>query len=111
MAKFSGVIGFKTALVEVRPDVYKEIKEEKKVYGDLIKNIKQSTDVNEINGGMNLSVKVSFVADPYTRLNFADIQYIKLSRDKTAKKWRVKSADITQPPRIILEIGGLYNDD
>ena len=54
-----------------------------------------------------MDAQISIVADPYIRNNFMDIAYV----EWLGYKWRVTSVDPTQFPRIVLELGGLYNGD
>lgn len=56
------------------------------------------------NSDIEVSKRISIVGDPFAYQNFMNITYI----EWMGAKWTVSSVDV-QFPRLILEIGGLYN--
>lgn len=104
MAKFSGKIGFMTDAAETSPGVWTEGVIEKSYRGDLIRaGLDQDTD-NEVIDGVNLTNRVSIVADEYAYNNFQSIRYVQWMN----ARWKVTSIDL-QHPRLILSLGGVWN--
>lgn len=102
MGKFSGEIGF-AVTKETTPGVWTETIVEKHYYGDTIKNTRM-LDGNNVNSDINISNRISIVADPFAQLNFHAIRYVCYM----GNKWKVSSIDV-EYPRLILSLGGLYN--
>lgn len=104
MTKFYGNIGFiKTK--EIDPGVYVEKPIERPYKGDIIRNIhrwEQSQD--SINSNININNSISIVADDFVVNNVPYIRYV----EWMGGYWDITSVDV-QPPRLILEIGGVYN--
>ena len=105
MARFYGVIGFYFDEEEIRPGIWDKIIEERTVYGDLIRNIKRTENTNQSNDNININNQVSFLADSYAMDNFHHIKYVKYF----GGKWAVTSVEVAYP-RLILNLGGVYND-
>lgn len=104
MAKFSGMIGF-AELVETKPGVWAEDIIEHKYYGDLVRNNRRLQSANQLNDDINIANEISIIADPYAKQNFHSMRYVKFM----GTKWKVSSVDV-QYPRLILSLGGVYND-
>lgn len=103
MARFYGTIGF-CRTVETRPSVYTEEWETRNYYGDVLRNIRRWQSTENLNDDIVLNNQISIVADSYVLENFAYIKYVEWS----GAKWKVSNVDV-QYPRLILEIGGVYN--
>lgn len=101
--KWSGVIGYSKAS-EVRPGVYDYDITERKHVGDLVRNTRRTEDADRIVDERRLNNSVSLVADAFLMQNFADMVYITMF----GTKWRVTTVEVV-PPRLILQIGGVYN--
>lgn len=107
MSRFYGKLGYATGTVETKPGVWVEggiI--EKEVVGILLRDSRSLDLSSKINPDINLSNKLSIMADPYARENYQSIKYVKLMG--TDVKWRVISVEI-QYPRLTLMLGGVYN--
>lgn len=104
MAKFYGNIGY-SGMIETEPGIWDESIIEKPYYGDLVRNNSRYQNSGEVNDNIILSNNISVVADPYARENFSHIRYVEFM----GAKWKVTNAEV-QYPRIILTIGGLYNE-
>lgn len=105
MAKWSGNIGFDGGTVEVKPGVWKPKIIERPYFGDLIRNSRlQQTSVGT-NDNVNINNQISIVADPYANEHIFSMLYVEFQ----GANWKVSSVDASQPPRLILQIGGLYN--
>lgn len=107
MAKYFGKIGFAETAESV-PGVWKEQIVEHEYYGDITRNMssRHQANSNELNEDILLSNQISVLADPYAFHNFQSIRYIEWMNTK----WKVSSVEV-QFPRLILEIGGVYNGD
>ena len=105
MAKFSGIVGY-SATVETSPGVWKKKFVERNCYGDLVRGSKRNDNSDKVNNDISVDAQVSIIADPYARVNFMNIAYVEWQ----GIKWKVTSVDPTQYPRIILNLGGLFNE-
>ena len=104
MAKWYGVIGFRNT-VETVPGIWENQVIDKNYYGDVlsIRNRNQST--SNINSDISISNKISIIADPFANEKFYDIVYVEFM----SHKWKVSEVEVNYP-RLILSIGGLYNE-
>ena len=103
MAKFYGAIGY-IVQVKTGPGVWED-KEVEKIYrGDVILNQQRWQKSEEISDNFNLDNSISILADEFAYDNIGYIKYIVYR----GKKWCVQSLSINRP-RIVLQIGGLYN--
>ena len=105
MSKWSGVIGFKDEF-ERSSSIWVEDIIEKEYYGDIIKNYKFSESVSEINDSININNQFSVISDPYALENFHKMIYITYM----GTKWKIRNVEI-QYPRVILGVGGVYNEE
>lgn len=103
MAKFKGAIGY-VSQVETAPGVWEDQATEKNYRGDVILNQERWQPTEGANDNLNLDNSISIIADNYAYANLGYIKYIVWHR----QKWKVQSLAINRP-RIVLQIGGLYN--
>lgn len=103
MAKWCGVIGYAETL-EIEPGVWSEEFTERKYYGDLLRNSRRLQGSQQVNDDITISNQISIFADPYAVQHFHAIRYAELF----GTKWKVSSVEV-QYPRLILELGGIYN--
>lgn len=106
MAKFYGKIGYSETL-ETSPGVWEEAITEREYFGDHIRNINKFQSSEYLNDNITLSNSISIISDNYSRSNFHLMRYI--SFDNSDIKWKILSVEI-QYPRLILTIGGVYNE-
>ncbi len=104
MAKFYGAIGY-AATVETKPGVWEEQITERKYFGDLIRNTRRFQSSGNLNDDLNISNEISIVADPFANENFHTMRYV----EYMGTKWKVSNVDV-QYPRLVLSIGGVYNE-
>lgn len=104
MAKYSGKIGF-SERVETDPGIWEEVTNEYQYYGDLVRNISNYQNSGGVNDNININNSISIVANPYAIQNFQHIRYVTF----LGNKWKVTNVEV-QYPRLILTIGGLYNE-
>lgn len=102
--KFCGNIGFAKP-DEVRPGVWQESVIEHCYFGDVTRNLRRLQDNAKVNSDINISNEISIVADPFAKENFHAMRYVVFM----GAKWKIESVEV-QYPRLILSIGGLYND-
>ena len=104
MAKFYGEIGY-AITQETKPGVWEEILVKKHVCGEQLNTRSKWQTSNYLNDNIDISNQLSIVADPFAYQNFYNIRYVEYQ----GCKWKVTSVEI-QRPRLILSIGGVYND-
>ncbi len=105
--KFSGKIGFWIKDKKIKKGVFKEEIIEKDYVGDIIRNIRRFQSVeDQQNKNLVLNNKLSIISDLYMRENWGSIKYVLWNETK----WEVTSIDIGSYPRVIIEIGGVYNE-
>ena len=103
MTRWCGVIGYAETL-EIEPGVWSEEFTERKYYGDLLRNSRRIQGSQQVNDDITISNQISILADPYAVQHFHAIRYAELF----GTKWKVSSVEV-QYPRLILELGGIYN--
>ena len=103
MTRWCGVIGY-AETIEVEPGVWSEEFTERKYYGDLLRNSRRLQGSQQVNDDITISNQISILADPYAVQHFHAIRYAELF----GTKWKVSSVEV-QYPRLILELGGIYN--
>lgn len=103
MAKFYGEVGY-GLLNENRPGVYGEIIVERKYYGDILDMNRKLESSDQVNDNINITNKISIVADPYANENFSSMRYVRFM----GARWKVTNVEV-RPPRLILTTGGVYN--
>lgn len=104
MAKWFGEIGF-VVTGQTSPGVWEEQVIKRNYYGDLFRNTRRLQTADKINDDINISNEISIVADPFAYENFHSIRYVEFM----GAKWKVSNVEV-QYPRLILTIGGLYNE-
>ena len=102
--KFHGAIGFATTK-ETTPGVWEEVITEQSYYGDVTRNTRKLQNSEGLNDDINIGNDISIVANPYVMSNIYAMRYIVFQ----GAKWKISNVDV-QYPRLILSIGGLYND-
>lgn len=104
--KFSGKIGFWEKDEEMKPGVFKPKIVEKSYTGDVLRNIRRFQTVeNQQNDNLVISNRLSILSDLYMQKNWSSIKYVFWNN----VKWKVNSVDIGSYPRVIIELGGVYN--
>lgn len=104
MNKFYGDIGF-SVIEETAPSVFGESLVKRKYYGDIHKLSRRIYIQNQINESIDINYSISIIADAFASDNMFDIRTVEFM----GKDWKVTNIEWSFP-RIILTIGGLYND-
>ena len=101
--KFSGPIGF-AETKEIRQGVFQDEVVEKFYKGDITRKISKWQNSENANDNLNVNNEISIVANEYAFSHFHSIKYVVWM----GTAWKVNSITV-EPPRLILEIGGVYN--
>ena len=104
MAKFCGTVGYGETK-ETRPGVWDDVLTEREYYGDVLQFSRRWERGEHLNDDLNVTNKISIVADPFACLNFHAIRYVVWM----GTKWKVTDVEV-QYPRLLLTIGGVYNE-
>lgn len=104
MAKFYGNIGFGST-VETRKGVWEPSITELSYSGDILSNNWRRQSTEHINDDITISNEISIIADPYANENFSSMKYVVYM----GIKWKITNVSV-QFPRLILTLGGVYNE-
>lgn len=103
MARWYGSVGFAESK-ETKPGVWTPVITERTYFGEIIQNFRKLESSDQVNDDVNVSNKISIVADPYAEQNFHKIRYAEFM----GAKWKVGNVEV-QRPRLILTLGGVWN--
>lgn len=104
MAKWHGKIAYRVES-ETSPGVWKPTMVIKEYKGDLTRNSRR-LDMQYVNPDLNISNDISIIADAFANFNFHKMVWVEFR----GVKWKITSVDASEPPRLKLTIGGLYNE-
>ena len=103
MGKWAGKIGFAVPK-ETTPGVWKDEIVQRTYYGDMTRNTRRLQSSGNLNDNLVIANELSIIADPYANENFHAIRYAEFM----GTKWKISSVQV-QFPRLILELGAVYN--
>lgn len=106
--KYYGNAGFRLKDVEVEPDVYEPQLVVKRVRGDVISSRyrrDQNGDKSTIDN-IRITNQISLVADQFFMKHISNLLYMEYQ----GVKWKVESFDVGKAPRVIVDLGGVYNE-
>lgn len=104
MPKIYTKVGFGVCS-ETSTDVWTYAITEKYYYGELTQPISRWSVGDKVNDDQTVNGTISIVTDPFATENWRQIKYIEFM----GTNWKVTSVEI-QYPRLILSLGGEYND-
>lgn len=105
MAKWHGLVGY-IKPVETSPGVYSSETTERNYYGDITRNSRGWSAPSEgTNDNLTLNNQISIIADSFATSNSGYMKYVEIM----GAKWKITNIEI-QYPRLVLTIGGLYNE-
>ena len=104
MPKWYGKIGYGVT-EETSPGVWTEEIVARQYYGDIIRNLRRLETSDQVNDNVSVSNEISIVSDPSAFENFHSIRWVEFM----GSKWKVTSVEV-QYPRLLLSLGGVYND-
>ncbi len=103
MAKFYGRIWYaERKLTDL--DVYSEELTERWYSGDVARNTRRYEVGEDINDNLNVGNTISILADPFAYQNFHKMRAI----EWMGTAWKINTVEVHRP-RLILQIGGVYN--
>lgn len=105
--KYYGAIGFQEDNVEVRPGVFRSQIVDHMYRGDYNRVSYSYRSSEHLNDDITVSAEVSIVGDSHAFLNLNHIRYVTWR----GTKWKVINIDDSKHPRIVLTIGGEWNDN
>lgn len=105
MAKFYGKIGY-AITEETTPGVWEERIIERVYYGDVTRNSRRLQSSENLNDNIVISNEIGIVADPFAYQNFHQMRYV----EYMGAKWKISNVEVKYP-RLVLQIGGVYNGD
>lgn len=103
MGKWAGKIGFAVPK-ETTPGVWKDEIVQRTYYGDMTRNTRRLQSSGNLNDNLVIANELSIIADPYANENFHAICYAEFM----GTKWKISGVQV-QFPRLILELGEVYN--
>ena len=103
--RYYGRIGYFDT-VEVKPGLFENQMIYKTYKGDVVRNYKRNQDGSKVNTDIAVNNSISIVADPYAREHFFKIKCVEWQ----GALWKVSSVEV-QYPRLILELGGLLDEE
>lgn len=105
MTRWYGKVGY-SETVETKPGVWMDNETVREYYGDVLRNTTRwSQNSESTNDNLTINAQISIVADAFAIDKFYSIKWIEFM----GVKWSVDSIDPTQPPRLILTLGGVWN--
>ena len=105
MARFCGKIGYSREQVETSPGVYEDQINERTYYGDATRNARRLEGSDSVNMDILANNTISILADAYAYDHFFDMKYVWWM----GTRWIITNVEV-QRPRLILTLGGVYND-
>ena len=104
MAKWAGVIGF--GITTNENDVYIDTITEKPYKGEQLRCSYKWQQASKVNDDFTVNNQISIIADNFAYENIGTMKYVTI----LGVKWKITSFD-PQYPRIILNVGGVWNGD
>lgn len=101
--RFYGKVGYAIP-EETGLDMIGDAYVERNYYGDVLKNNRRWENSGGVNDNLNISNRISIIADPFMYEHCYAIKYI----EWMGSKWKVTDLEIERP-RLIFTIGGVWN--
>lgn len=103
MAKFSGKVGYGQS-TKTGPGVWEDVITERTYFGDVVRNNRLLQQGEQLADDLKANVSISIVADAYGSEHFFAIRYVEWA----GVLWKVSNVEV-QTPRLILQLGEVYN--
>ena len=103
MAKFFGKVGYVLAN-DISDGVWTEQIISRNYYGDVLRDQRRLDPTENLNDDIRLNNYFSIVADAFAYQNFHAIRFV----EWMGTFWKVTTVEV-QRPRLLLNIGGVYN--
>jgi hypothetical protein len=103
--RFFGAIGYgESAETPPESGVWVDSITERSYRGDVVRNIKRNEPGENLNDDLKVNNAISIVADEHAYNHFFAIKYV-VWQDV---RWTVSAVEV-RPPRLILNLGEVYN--
>lgn len=104
MGKFYGAIGYAISK-QTSPGEWTDEIVKRNYFGDLERNTSRwSVSSDSTNDDLNINNQISILADPFAYQNFHSMKYVEFM----GTKWKITNIEV-EYPRLILNVGGVYN--
>ena len=74
-------------------------------YGDVVKNYRRVTENGKINDDVTIGNQFSIVGNKFAYESMGRMRYITFA----GQKWKITNVEL-QYPRLIISVGGIYNE-
>lgn len=102
--KWFGAIGF-AETIETAPGVWEEQITDHHYYGDVHRYTRRLQGTDQLNDDINISNEISIVADPFAINHIHSMRNVEFQ----GMRWKVSNVEVAFP-RLVLHVGGLYNE-
>lgn len=103
MTRFSGPIGYSRS-EEVTDGVWEDVITERNLFGDVLRSSRRLDTGGDVNPDLRVNNSLSVVADAYALEHIYDIRYAVFQN----VRWVVSEITV-EHPRLILQLGGVYD--
>lgn len=90
---------------ETSPGVWSPVETFTTMKGNVIRQNASNRDGDKMNDDISLDHRVSLLGDAYAFDNYYNLKWIQIE----GRKWEISSVEIERP-RIIVSLGGLWNE-
>lgn len=104
MGKFRCKVGYSIP-TEVKKGVWEDVITERYHRGDILQDQTRWDSSSSVNDNLNISDRFSIIADSFMNEHRMHIKYIVIS----GVHWKVHNLDLSNRPRIIFTVNGVYN--
>lgn len=105
--KFFGEVGYGIP-TETAPGVWTDEITEVQYFGDVVRNSRMQRESSEkVSFDLSVSNSISIVADAFANEHFFAMRYVRWA----GQVWTVTEVDASNPPRLLLRLGEVYNGD
>lgn len=102
--RFCGEVGYGES-TETAPGVWEDVITDVKTYrGDVNRLVKRDVPAETLNDNLVVNNEINVLADEFAYSNFSKIKYV----EWLGVRWNVTAVRVQQP-RLILNIGDVYN--
>jgi hypothetical protein len=104
--RFRGAVGFAESQ-ETAPGVWKDIMSEHTYSGDVERDIgRVEPSGDKVNNDIAVNNQISILADAFAANNIKAMRYVRWN----GVNWKISSVEVRRP-RLVLNIGGLWDGD
>lgn len=104
MTKFAGLVTY-AAQQETKPGVWTNVVTKRPMRGDMLRAGSTVQNDDKVNSNISLNHRISLIGDAYSFGNYFNIKAVSVD----GYNWEVTSIEL-QRPRIIVTLGGLWNE-